>query len=95
MNQVTLLERLDAVPARAVFVYRSGILPVVRSGAGELCAEAAREIVRLKADVNHWREARRVAISCGEILKEELTKVRDELEIARQEIERLRAKDGE
>jgi hypothetical protein len=95
MNQATLLERLDAVPASAAFVYMRGVLPVVRTGAGELCAEAAKEIVRLKADVKHWIEARRVAISCGEIMQEELKKLRDELKIAQEEIKRLRAKAGE
>jgi hypothetical protein len=95
MNQATLLERLDAVPASAAFVYRSGVLPVVRRGAGELCAEAAREIVRLKADVNYWKEAHRVAISGGATMKDGLTKLRDELDLARHEIERLRAKAGE
>jgi hypothetical protein len=95
MNQATLLERLDLVPERAMFLYMRGVLPVVRTGAGELCAEAAKEIVRLKADVKHWIEARRVAILCGEMMQEELKKLRDELKIAQEEIKRLRAKAGE
>jgi hypothetical protein len=89
-SQMTVLERLDAVPERAVFMYKSGALPKMRRGAGELCAEAASEIRRLRSDVAHWREARRVAIWCGEMMKEELKKMKDELNIARDEIERLR-----
>jgi hypothetical protein len=63
-------------------------------GAGELCAEAAKEIVRLKADVKHWIEARRVAILCGEMMQEELKKLKEELKAAREQIERLRANMG-
>jgi hypothetical protein len=48
----------------------------------------------MKADVSHWREARRVAISCGEIMQEELMKLKDELKVAREEIERLREEVG-
>jgi hypothetical protein len=90
VNQATLLERLDAVPASAAFVYMRGVVPVVKTGAGELCADAAKEIVRLKADVKHWIEARRVAISCGEMMQEELKKLKDELKSARDEVDRLR-----
>jgi hypothetical protein len=68
------------------------LLERLEAEAGELCAEAAREIVRLTADVNHWREARRVAIDCGEMMREELKMLREELKIARDEVERLRAK---
>jgi chromosome segregation ATPase len=87
MNQTELLEKLESVPKDAAFTYRTGRLSIleIRTGAGELCAEAAREISRLKADVNHWREARRVAISCGEILQEEMKKLRDELEALKRE----------
>jgi hypothetical protein len=89
-SQRTLLDRLDAVPRGAVFLYRAGVFPKIMRGAGELCAEAAREIVRLKADVKHWIEARRVAISCGEMMQEELKKLKDELKSARDEVDRLR-----
>jgi hypothetical protein len=92
MKQMTLLERLEAVPEGAAFVYKSGALPKIRRGAGALCAEAAREIRRLKSDVAHWMAARHAAIAGGEILYEELKTLRDELKIARDEVERLRAK---
>jgi hypothetical protein len=92
MNRTTLIERLEAVPERAVFMYKSGALPKMRRGAGELCAEAAREIRRLRSDVAHWMAARHAAIAAGEILYEELKTLRDELKVARDEIERLRAK---
>jgi hypothetical protein len=50
--------------------------------------------VRLKVDVKHWIEARLVAISCGEIMHEELKKLKDELKVAREEIDRLREEVG-
>jgi hypothetical protein len=90
MKRATLLERLDAVPKRAVFMYKSGALPKMRRGAGELCSEAAREIRRLRSDVAHWIGARQVAILCGEIMQEELEKLKDELKVAREEVDRLR-----
>jgi hypothetical protein len=86
----TVLERLESVPDSAVFLYRAGALPKIRRGASALCAEAAREIRRLRSDVAHWIGARQVAISCGEIMQEELKKLKDELKVAREEIERLR-----
>jgi hypothetical protein len=90
MNQSELLDRLDAVPRGAVFMYRAGVFPKIMRGAGELCAEAAREIRRLRSDVKHWIEARRVAISCGEMMQEELKKLKGELNVARDEVDRLR-----
>jgi DNA repair ATPase RecN len=69
--------------------------------ANEMCdalneyEENRKEIERLKADVKHWMEARRVAVSCGEMMQEELKKLRDELKIAQEEIKRLRSKAGE
>jgi hypothetical protein len=80
-----------------MFLYRAGALPKIRRGASALCAEAAREIRRLRSDVKHWIEARRVAILCGEMMQEELRKLSGELKTAREEIERLRAnaRDGE
>jgi len=73
-------------------MYRDGALPKIRRGAGLLCAEAANEIRRLRSDVTHWMAARHAAIAGGEILYEELDTLRSELKIARDEIERLRAK---
>jgi chromosome segregation ATPase len=94
MDQTELLEKLESVPKDAAFAYRTGQWSIleIRTGAGELCAEAAKEIVRLKADVKHWKEARDTALAGVEILKEELKTLKDELEIARDEVERLRAK---
>jgi hypothetical protein len=80
MNQATLLERLDAVPAGAVFVYRHGVLPVVTRGAGALCAEAAREISRLKAELRRWKDAREASLGCEKITLDELKSMRRELE---------------
>jgi hypothetical protein len=102
MNLATLLEGLEAVPAGAVFMYRDGSLPKIRRGAGVLCAEAAREIKQLWLDVEYWRHWRNAAVAACEIQQEQMRKLRDELktlkdelDIARYEIEQLRAKAGE
>jgi predicted nucleic acid-binding Zn-ribbon protein len=49
-----------------------------------------KEIERLKYDVKHWKEARDVALAGVEILKDERDALRKELNIAKEEIKRLR-----
>ena len=44
---------------------------------------ANTENERLRADVNHWREARRMSLECGKLLKEEVDKLRTELATCR------------
>jgi uncharacterized small protein (DUF1192 family) len=54
--------------------------------------EYKSEISRLKAELKRWMDARENALACEKLTLDELDMLRSELKIARDEIERLRAK---
>lgn len=53
-------------------------------------SDCEAEIERLRKDVVHWREARRSCIEAGDMMKEEIERLRSDRRAAADQIEQLR-----